>query len=142
MNAEITKNRFSISRLAAGLLAILFGVVTLVEGGATLNLDSSARPEGVIIWVLVFNFSAGFFYITAGMGTLLDHRWSLNLARVLAISSALVFTALGIHIAMGGDFMPRTVGAMTLRTGFWLGQSWFLARYFKRTHEDVVDLST
>jgi hypothetical protein len=37
---------------------------------------------------------------------------------VIVATTALVFTALGIHIATGGAFEVRTVAAMTLRTVF------------------------
>jgi hypothetical protein len=31
---------------------------------------------------------------------------------------------------LGGQFMPKTVGAMTLRTVFWSAQAWAWRRYF------------
>lgn len=116
--------------LVAGILALLFGAATLAEGGKTLSLAPELRPQGVVPFVLMFNFSAGFFYLAGGVGLLLSKPWAGKLAMGLAVATALVFAALGVHVALGGQFMPKTVGAMTLRTAFWSAQAWAWRRYF------------
>lgn len=117
-------------RKVLGTLALLFGTATLIEGGHTLFGGPEARAAAgdVVPFVLTFNFSAGFAYVAAGLGILANGRWALHLARLLAVSTALVFVAFGAHVAGGGAFEPRTVVAMTLRTGFWVAQSLALPR--------------
>ena len=82
-----------------------------------------------VVW---FNFLAGFTYVTAGVGLWLGRRWSAWLAIVIAATTALVFTALGIHIATGGAFEVRTVAAMTLRTVLWAAVAMFAGRRLLR----------
>ncbi len=116
--------------LVAGVLALLFGGATLAEGGKTLALAPELRPQGVVPFVLLFNFGAGFFYLIAGVGILMHKSWAGILALGLALATAAVFAALGIHVALGGEFMSRTLVAMTLRTTFWSVQAWVWRRYF------------
>lgn len=120
-------------RWALGVGAIVFGIMTLLSGGKVLFGGAAARAEAgaVVDFVLLFNFGAGFAYILAGVGAIVRQRWSLYLARFLAIATLLVFAALGVQIAMGGAFEVRTVAAMTLRSAFWVGQSLALAHIFK-----------
>lgn len=44
--------------------------------------------------------------------------WMLR-AFALALATALIFAAFGIHVALGGAYEMRTVAAMSLRTLFW-----------------------
>lgn len=117
-------------RWGLGLAAVLFGLATLFEGGKVLFGDAAARSAAgnIVPFVLWFNFSAGFFYIVAGAGALARLRWSVGLARVLAVSSVLVLIGLGLHIRLGGAFEARTPVAMTLRSAFWVTQAVVLAR--------------
>jgi hypothetical protein len=118
--------------VVAGVLALIFGAMTLLEGGRTLALAPADRPEGVVFFVLAFNVGAGLFYLIAGAGILLRQAWSQALAWALAGSTGLVFLALAVHILRGGAFMPRTVAAMTLRTAFWFAQAWWLGKAMRR----------
>lgn len=118
-------------RSLTGFLALLFGAATLFEGGHMLALPAAQRPADVVPWVLGFNVLAGFFYLAAGAGILLRRAWAEALAWALAGSTALVFGALLVHIAQGGAFMPRTVVAMTVRSGFWLVVALLLGRWRK-----------
>lgn len=114
----------------AGGLAIAFGVATLLEGGHVLFGGPEARAEAgnFVPFVLWFNFAAGFAYVADGTGALLRQRWAAWLAWAIAASTALVFAAFGVHVALGGAFETRTLVAMTLRTGFWAAQSIVLPR--------------
>jgi hypothetical protein len=58
-------------RWALGLAAVLFGVATLVEGRQVLFGGPAARAAAgnVVPLVLLFNFDAGFVYVTAGLAT-------------------------------------------------------------------------
>lgn len=105
------------------LLAIGFGVLTLKEGGAVLFVDGAARQAAghYVPFVLWFNFLAGFAYVVAGIGLWLRHRWATWLALAIALTTALVFLAFGLHVALGGAWAHRTPVAMTVRTLVWLG---------------------
>ena len=115
--------------LVAGL-AIAFGVATLLEGGHVLFGGPQARAEAgnVVPFVLWFNFAAGFAYLGAGSGTLIERRWAVWLAWGIAAFTGLVFAAFGVHVLLGGAFETRTFVAMTFRTAFWLAQSIVLPR--------------
>ena len=125
--------RLRLGRWALGAIAVLFGVATLVEGGHVLFGGPAARQEAgnVVAFVLLFNFGAGFTYVAGGLATLLGRRWSIWVARGLAISTLLVFAAFGVHVLSGGSHETRTLIAMTLRSGFWVAQALLLPRLFE-----------
>lgn len=56
--------------IPVSLFAILFGLLTLKEGGFVLFFDGPAREAAgsYVPFVLWFNFSAGFAYVAAGIG--------------------------------------------------------------------------
>ena len=112
-------------RWLAGGLALAFGLVSLVEGGHVLfgGPEARAAAGNVVPFVLAFNFGSAFLYVATGVATLAGRGWAVWLARALAVGCALIFGALGVHVMLGGAFEPRTVVAMTLRTGFWLAQA-------------------
>ena len=101
------------------LIAIGFGLLTLQEGGAVLFVDGAARQAAghYVPFVLWFNFLAGFAYIVAGVGLWMRRRWAMWLAVAIAVASALVFLAFGVHVVLGGAWERRTAAAMTRRTG-------------------------
>ena len=105
---------------AAALVAAAFGVLTIKSGGSVLFGDGAAAAGQYVPFVVWFNFLAGFAYVAAGAGLWLGRVWAARLAAALAVATLLVFGAFAVHIAMGGAFEPRTVGAMTLRSFFWL----------------------
>ena len=105
------------------LIAIGFGLMTIREGGAVLFYDGAARDAAgsYVPFVLWFNFLAGFAYVIAGVGLWMRRRWATWLAMAIAVATALVFLAFGVHVALGGAWERRTVIAMTLRTLVWTG---------------------
>ncbi len=105
-------------KLAAGL-AVGFGALTVVSGGSTLL--GAMEMGAVVPFVLWFNFLAGFAYILGGVLLWRGSRWAFPVALAIAVATAAIFAALGLRIATGGAFEMRTVGAMTLRLGFWAG---------------------
>lgn len=114
----------------AALVAVLFGVATVVSGARVLFGGAAAQQAAgaYLPWVLWFNTLAGLAYIAAGIGLALRRAWALRLSTALAVASVLVFAALGMHIALGGAYEARTVAAMALRCTFWIGLAWFAAR--------------
>ncbi len=111
---------------AAALVAVLFGVLTAVSGGRTLFGGPEARQAAgaIVPFVLWFNFGAGFAYVIAGVGLWGRRRWSVPLAIAIAVATALVFAAFGVHVLTGGAYEARTVGAMALRTLVWMAIAW------------------
>lgn len=104
------------------LLALAFGLLTIKEGGTILLGDEAARAEAgnYVPFVLWFNFVAGFFYVAAAVGLWLRHRWAVWLSAAIAVTTAIVFAAFGIHIYAGEAYEQRTVIAMSLRTLVWV----------------------
>ena len=102
--------------VAAGIAAV-FGILTVFAGGRALfgGVDMGA----VVPFVLWFNFCAGFAYVAAGIGLWRGAGWAPGLAVVIAVATAAVLAAFLWHVARGGAWEPRTMGAMILRTGVW-----------------------
>lgn len=113
-----------------GVIAVLFGLVTLKEGASVLFFDGAARAAAghYVPFVLWFNWLAGFAYVAAGIGLLRGSDWAPRLAAMLAAATLLVFAAFGAHIATGQPYETRTVAAMTLRSLFWVGVAWLSRR--------------
>lgn len=121
----------------AALVAIGFGLLTIKEGGMTLGGDAAAvaAAGNYVPFVLWFNFMAGFAYVAAGAGLWLQRRWAAWLAIAIAVTTALVFAALGVHAASGAVYEQRTVIAMTLRLLVWLVIAVFASRRLLRIQE-------
>jgi len=100
-------------------VAVAFGVLTIVSGGRA--LFGAADMGAVVPLVLWFNFCAGFAYVAAGLGLWRGAAWAPALPAGIALATAAVFAALLWHIARGGAYETRTLGAMILRTGIWAG---------------------
>jgi hypothetical protein len=109
-------------QLIAGGAAVAFGLLTLVSGGKV--LFGTADVGAVVPFVLWFNFIAGFGYVAGGLLLWRGDRWALPVALVILIATAVVFAAFGLRVALGGAYAMRTVGAMTLRTGFRAAMAW------------------
>jgi hypothetical protein len=120
LRQDLSKVR--IAGWAAGVIAILFGLVTIASGGRALFGDEAARAAvgAAVPFVLWFNFSAGFAYVVAGIGLLTWRPWSLELAALIAAGTVLVFAAFAVHVVLGGPYETRTVAAMTLRSIVWI----------------------
>lgn len=122
--------RPSAFRWLAGGLAIAFGLGTLFEGGRVLFSGPAAMAAAgkVVLFVLIFNFSAGFAYVLTGLATIAQRPWAAWVARALALTTLLVFAAFGIHVLLGGAFELRTAVALALRSLFWTVQALTLPR--------------
>ena len=105
------------------LLVIVFGIVTLKAGGTVLFGGPEARETAgdYVPFVLWFNFIAGFFYIIAGVRLGLGRPDTIWWAGGLALTTLLVYVAFAGHILLGGAYEMRTVAAMALRSGLWVG---------------------
>lgn len=104
------------------VIALIFGVATVFSGGQVIFGPEEKRIAvgDYVLFVVWFNFVAGFAYIAAAVGLYRRATWGAYLAIMIAGATALVFVALGVHIYSGGAYEARTVAAMVLRTGLWL----------------------
>jgi len=115
-------------------VAVLFGLMTIKSGGQVLFGDESYRVAAgnYVAFVLWFNFMAGFAYLVAGIAIAARKSWSVWLALLIAISTLLVFVALGLHVLAEGAYETRTVAAMTLRSTVWVVISVLLYRNYRK----------
>jgi hypothetical protein len=127
--------------LALGLVSVVFGVITLKEGGSVLFFEGASRHAAghYVPFVVWFNALAAFAYIAAGVGIALGRRWAARLALVLAAATALVFALFGAYVWMGGAYEQRTVGAMAIRTLFWLLVGWRTCAVLRCVDRGAVD---
>lgn len=118
--------------LAVAALATGFGVLTLVASSRVLFGSAAARAaEGDYVpFVLWFNFAAGFAYVAAGVALALARPWAARLALAIAVATALVYAAFGVHVLIGGRFTVHTVQAMALRTIVWTAIAVLACRRF------------
>ncbi len=119
-------------------IAFVFGALTIKSGGAVIFFDGPARlaAGNYLNFVVWFNFIAGFFYILAGLGFLLNKKWTAKLSITIATATLLVFAAFAIHILMDGNYEMRTVIAMTLRSVIWT--SFAFVAYFSAKNNSTI----
>lgn len=114
-----------VSRFGLPVAAALFGLMTLMEGGSLIR--SLSREEMVerhiVPTVLYFNVASGLAYVAIAVVALRWRGRSFVPAAVLALLISGMGIFLGVHILSGGEYLGRTVGAMTVRFFFWLGFS-------------------
>ena len=105
------------------VVGFIFGAVSVVSGGqVVLGPEENRIAAGDFVpFVVWFNFFIGFAYMASAVGLYRRASWGAHLAITIAAATALVFAAFGVHIFMDGAFEARTVGAMVLRTGVWIG---------------------
>ncbi len=113
--------------------AVAFGLLTVISGGRALFGGAAARAElgHIVPFVLWFNFVAGFVYVVAGAALLMAWRGAARLALLLAVSTVVVLLAFMAHVASGGAYEMRTVGALSIRSLFWIAVAAFALRAVK-----------
>ena len=118
---SITQAR-TLSVWVISVIAVVFGLLTIKEGGAVVAGNEAALTAAgnYVPFVVWFNFLAGFAYVAAGIGLWMQRSWAVALAIAIAIATALASAALGFMILSGTAFEQRTVFAMGLRTVLWV----------------------
>ena len=122
MDNQKKKKSCNIMRYVIGIVAIVFGLLTIKSGGAVLFWSEEARIAAgdYVPFVLWFNFVSGFFYILAGVTLLMNKAWSVWLAAAILLGTLAVFAALGLSIYIADiAYEARTIGAMLVRTTVW-----------------------
>ncbi|MBT4763169.1 MAG: hypothetical protein HOO06_15860 [Bdellovibrionaceae bacterium] len=111
------------------LISAIFGILTIKTGALFLFTPEGQIAAGDYVpFVLWFNFIAGFFYFITGIGIYFKKTWTYKAAITLAILTSIVFAAFGFHVALGGLYEVRTVGAIIFRTLFWVFISFGLGK--------------
>jgi hypothetical protein len=120
---QLTAKR-PLSLTVLSIVAILFGIATINEGGTVLFTQEGKIEAGNFVpFVLWFNFVAGFLYILTGIMLFKLKTGSRLFSIAIAIATIFVFIIFGAHIFNGGAYELRTVVAMTLRSGLWIAIS-------------------
>ncbi len=103
------------------VIAILFGLLTIKSGGQVLFGGNSYQKAAgnYVLFVVWFNFLAGFVYLVAGAGIWARQHWAVWLSLLIVIATIIVFAFFGLHILEGGEYETRTVAAMSLRSLVW-----------------------
>ena len=116
------------------VIAILFGVLTIKSGGQVLFGGNSYQKAAgnYVLFVVWFNFLAGFVYLVAGAGIWARQRWAVWLSLLIVIATIIVFAFFGLHILEGGEYETRTIAAMSLRSLVWI--SIFIFSYRELIH--------
>ena len=117
----INSNKTTIIRILAAI-AVVFGLLTIKSGGQVLfgGVSYQIAAGNYVLFVVWFNFLAGFVYLAAGAGIWMRLRWAVWLSLLIAIATIIVFAIFGIHILNGGEYETRTVAAMSLRSVVWI----------------------
>jgi len=109
-------------RIVSTVFLAVFGAITLfLSTSVILNLFGIRELEGnYVLFIVWANFISSLLYLAAAIGFIKHKKWTTI---VLAVSSAILiiaFVFLKIHIANGGVFETKTVGAMIFRTALTL----------------------
>ncbi|WP_417595968.1 hypothetical protein [Parasphingorhabdus sp.] len=122
---------------SASIVAVLFGLLTIREGGGVLFWSEAARRAAgqYVPFVVWFNFLAGSVYVLAGVGLWFRKLWAAGLGFVIAIATLAVFVAFGVHLANGGGYELRTVVAMSLRSAVWIAVASIAYRFLWKARE-------
>lgn len=111
---------------------VVFGILTVKEGGSVLIGDPGALAAAghYVPFVVWFNTFAGLAYVAVAVGLWRRERWVTPAAGLVAAATVLVSAAFAFHIAAGGAYELRTVGAMALRSAIWIAVATLACRRF------------
>jgi len=115
------------------IAAALFGLATVYSGGMALfgNPEARAAAGNAVAFVLWFNFAMGFAYLAGAALIYRRHSSAQTVAWMIGLATLAVFGAFLVAALRGTPFEWRTIGAMILRAGFWLGLALALRRTTK-----------
>ncbi|NTW66896.1 MAG: hypothetical protein HGB21_11430 [Nitrospirae bacterium] len=113
-------------RLAA-LLALVIGLLTIVEGGIVL-LGLETKPYPVLPWLLRYNVAMGFVSLAAGLGLWREQGWAGTLSRMVLACHGLVLLMLLVMHLLGMTVAVNSIMAMLFRTAIWTGINFMIRR--------------
>lgn len=117
------------------IVGIVFGALSGRQAAIAL-LNGGISAPAFVLW---FNLIAAGFYIAAGIGLVMLHRWAMTMAAVLAGTTLAVFAAFMVTIAAGGMYEPRVVVAMAVKCALWLALAWGSRRLFLQTEPQAAE---
>ena len=117
----------------AAAIGLVFGVMTVISGGAVIFGGSGVKEMAgnYLPFVVWFNFIAGFAYVAAGAGLFVGRGWSAPLSLAIAIVTGVVFLVFLAFVASGTPYEMRTVVALIFRGGLWGAIAYLAFRHFK-----------
>lgn len=125
-----------IAQRALALLAAAFGVVTLVAGTRVL---AGADPGYVVFRPLLwFNTVMGVAYLAAAFAIWRDAALGRRAALAIFALNLVVLAAVTVLHVSGAAVAATSLGAMSLRTGFWLALWLALSRLARRTTNSAM----
>jgi len=107
------------ARLAA-LLAILPGVLSILEGGSVL-LGFTTKPYTVLPWLVWYNVALGFGAVITGIGIGKQRSWGEHYAATIVSLHAVVLLVLAVLFAFKEQVAIVSILAMLFRTSVWIG---------------------
>ena len=103
----------------ASILAIMLGLLSMVEGGRVL-LGLSIPGYTVHRWLVWYNVVMGGVSVIAGVGIWKAQEWNRSLAvNILALHAIVLVSLFGLK-QMGQDIAMQSLFAMTFRTFTWI----------------------
>ena len=102
----------------AGLLAVLPGLLTVMEGGSVL-LGATIKAYTVLPWLVWYNVALGFASIIVGIGLWRERAESVRPATTILALHGLVLMVLVILFAFREPVSIVSILAMLFRTGLW-----------------------
>ena len=105
---------------SAAVFAILFGLFSIMSGGAVLASGEAAETGAFPDFLLWSTFLGGFAYAVAGFGLWFRQRWAAFLAMAITAMTAVVLAAYGLRMAQGAPTDLGTLEALAFRLGAWL----------------------
>lgn len=115
--------RKSILRIGAAIIALVFSLLTIVEGSSVL-LGISQRDHVVLMPLVLYNVLMGFVGIVAGVILWLNRPWVLKLTAGIGTVHLFVLLAVGVIFLLGDAVAADSVRAMALRSAVWLAIMW------------------
>lgn len=121
---------------SVAIVAVIFGVVTLVAGGRVL---AGADPAFVVFRpLLLFNTAMGVVYVLAGLRAWRDPRRGGAWAAAIALMNLLVLCVITVAYVVGSGVAAQSLAAMSFRTLLWGGLFLALSRVGRRTASSDV----
>ncbi len=103
---------------ALSLVAVLFGLVTIVAGSSVLL--GSDPGYVVFLPLLIYNLSMGIVYISAGIIAFRNSEKAMYVAAVIFSLNLIVLVVVFTLYKNGGSIAVDSLRAMSLRTIVWL----------------------
>jgi len=110
----------SFVRQVAAVVAVLFGIATMISGGRVLTGSVDPGYE-VFRPLLVFNTAMGVAYLTAGISIWRGLRRGTSAAATIFALNVVALVAIAFLYMRGAGVAVESLRAMTFRTIVWLG---------------------